>query len=174
MYLAYQYNIYRTCTYILTMSRTFFSFCIWASSWSHMVSSRSFSCFMLMMWSFSYRSLNKNNTILQYIGGWGQSASQIFMQRFIIMILAKKEQLDKNILNTWKYSSPLYFHPFRPRPHCEWTNLGMVKFRCLKLFLFKQNFIWANSRRGENVWRCRWSKITCGKNNPIYSTCNSI
>lgn len=50
------------------------------------------------------------------------------------MILAKKEQLDMNILNTWKYSSPLYFHPFRPRPHCEWTNLGMVKFRCLNYF----------------------------------------
>lgn len=54
------------------------------------------------------------------------------MQRCMIMILAQKEQIDKNKLYTGKYSSLFYFRSFRPR--CEWANLEMGKFQILYYF----------------------------------------
>lgn len=46
------------------------------------------------------------------------------------------------------------------------------EFQCLKLFLFKHNCVWANSRRDETAYKK--GKITRGENNTAYSSHNKV
>lgn len=65
------------------------------------------------------------------------------------------------LLYTGKYLSPFcFFCPFRPR--CKQANLRLGDFYCLKLSLFKLNYIWVNSRQGKTVCKYRNVKITLG------------
>lgn len=50
------------------------------------------------------------------------------------------------------------------------ANLRLGEFQCFKLFLFKHNCVWVNSRRGETIWKCKRVKIMGGENNPVCST----
>lgn len=47
-----------------------------------------------------------------------------------------------NKCNTGKYSPPFCFRPFRPR--CQWANLSLTKFQCLKLSFFGHIYVRAN------------------------------
>lgn len=48
------------------------------------------------------------------------------------------------------------------------VRLGDLQF--LILSLLKHNCLWANSRRGGTVCKCKLAKITQCENNPVYST----
>lgn len=58
-------------------------------------------------------------------------------------------------LNTGKYSPPFYFRPFHPP--CIGANLRLIELHWLKLSLFKNNLLWANSRQDETV--CKWKGV---------------
>lgn len=45
---------------------------------------------------------------------------------------------------------------------CQLANKRLGESQCLKLFFFKQNYVWVNSR-GETGCKCSRSKITEGK-----------
>lgn len=46
------------------------------------------------------------------------------------------------------------------RPLCQQANFMMGKFQCLKLSIFKHNYVWANSRPGKTLCKERRAKIT--------------
>lgn len=52
-------------------------------------------------------------------------------------------------------------------PRCQRENLRFGEFQCLKLSLYKNNCMLANSRRGETV--CRRANHIRYKNKPVYS-----
>lgn len=53
-----------------------------------------------------------------------------------------------------------YLLLFYFRPLCQQANFMMGKFQCLKLSIFKHNYIWANSRPGKTLCKERRAKIT--------------
>lgn len=59
------------------------------------------------------------------------------------------------------------------RSQISWSALKkiMINERYRALMILKQNYVWANSRRGDTVCKCRRVKITQGENNPEYSSC---
>lgn len=54
------------------------------------------------------------------------------------------------LLHTWKYSPRIHFPPFALIVS-DRANLRQGKILSLELSLFKQNFVWVNSRWGEAV-----------------------
>lgn len=87
--------------------------------------------------------------------------------RTITIIWFQKSPLPYNwaswlILYTGKYSPQLYFRLFCP--YCQRVNS-----KCLKVPIFKRNFVRANSRWDETVCKWRRMKITQGEDNPVYS-----
>lgn len=68
-----------------------------------------------------------------------------------------------------------FFRPFRPR--YQRVNLRPGKFKKVlnnslnkKDYLFFFFCVWANSRLGEAICKCRRTKIAQIKNNPVYSS----
>lgn len=49
------------------------------------------------------------------------------------------------------------------------ANLTLGKFQCLIIFLFNHNCVWANSKWGETLYKCRRANITLGEN--VYIIC---
>lgn len=61
-----------------------------------------------------------------------------------------------------KIFDPVYFRPPPFRPYCQWVNLRLGEFKVLILSLIQYNCVWANSRWGEIVCKCRGvKKETC-------------
>lgn len=65
------------------------------------------------------------------------------------------------------------FSPLCPR--CQHANLRLCKCQCLKLSLFKHNFVWASSRQDKIVCKRGRTKTTLYLvallNNARYTTC---
>lgn len=66
-----------------------------------------------------------------------------------------------------------FFRPFRPR--YQRANLRPGKFKkVLNNSLNKKDYlffcVWANSKLGEAICKCRGTKIAQIKNNPVYSS----
>lgn len=55
---------------------------------------------------------------------------------------------------------PVLFSPGRQR-----AKIKRGEFQCFKLYLFKHNSAWSNSRQGETICMCRRANITRGENN---------
>lgn len=55
---------------------------------------------------------------------------------------------------------PVLFSPGRQR-----AKIKRGEFQCFKLYLFKHNSAWSNSRQGETICMCTRANITRGENN---------
>lgn len=65
------------------------------------------------------------------------------------MFAVKNRSSVANLLYTGIYSPPFYFRFFCPR--CQRAHLRLGEFQYLRLFLFKHNYVWADSRCGETI-----------------------
>lgn len=66
-----------------------------------------------------------------------------------IMPLAMQVSIPYAIYLYREIFTPFQFRPFRSP--CLWENLKLRKLHWLKLSLFKNNLLWANSRQDETI-----------------------
>lgn len=59
--------------------------------------------------------------------------------------------------------------PFYFRACCQRANWRLGEFRCLQLYLFQHNCVWANSRWDNTVCKRKRAKIIRDENNPVHS-----
>lgn len=82
----------------------------------------------------------------------------------IVMNGKSWKQLLYSVCREIKYSAPFYFSHL-----CyQQVNLGLGKFQCFILPLFKNNCVWPNSKQGETVCECRRSKLHGGEIITLY------
>lgn len=67
----------------------------------------------------------------------------------------------------WEIFAPVLISPLSFG--CQLANIRLGESQCLKLFLVKQNCVWANSRRGETGCKCRRAKILPGAKITLYT-----